>query len=278
MPQRHQVTKSLFSLTFVPSCLRGKTKLSTLIVLFLFFSVSAYTQPIASIAISDIQSAYVDRPGDLYILQKKNIKKYDVQGNLVTELKLESKPLVFEPRDGARSFVCFDTKCSFFSEETKQEFTIPQEFVIEPSLICSSGDHNVWVLDKADFSLKKISPAEPKMLAEVRIDTSLFKKKPEILMMREYQNFLFILDKHVGIVVFNGIGKRIRVISEPSLTYFNFLGEELYYKKDGKLVYYDLFDTSKREEDVDPACKYVFVTDVRKYLVYENRIDILENR
>ena len=90
--------------------------------------------------------------------------------------------------------------------------------------------------------------------------------------------FVFKIQVDGGGAVFNGIGKRIRVISEPSLTYFNFLGEELYYKKDGKLVYYDLFDTTKREEDVDPDCKYVFVTDVRRYLVFESRIDILENR
>jgi hypothetical protein len=255
-------------------------KLKKIYWLLLLLPLQGYAQQslVKTIEISDVQSAYVDRPGDLYLLQKKTIKKYDVQGNFVTELKLQDKPLVFDPRDGARLFACFGDQCSFFSEETKQQFTIPQEFVIEPSMICSSGDHNVWVLDKSDFSLKKISPAEPKMLAEVLIDPDLFKQKPEILMMREYQNFLFILDKNIGIVVFNGLGKRIRVIREPSLTYFNFLGEEIYFKKAGKLVFYDLFDTTMREEPIDPACNYVFVTDVRKYLIYENRIDIFEIR
>ena len=167
-----------------------------LVLLLLLLPLHAFTQAlIKTIEISDIESAYIDRPGDLYILQKKNIKKYDVQGNLVTELKLEGKPMVFDPRDGARLFSCIDNKCSFFSDQTKQEFTIPQEFVIEPSMICSSGDHNVWVLDKADFSLKKIAPTESMVLAEVAVDATLFKQKPEILMMREYQGFLFILDK-----------------------------------------------------------------------------------
>src|SRR5687768_8630463 len=111
-------------------------KLKNIFFILLLTPLQAFPQQalIKSIEISDVQSAYVDRPGDLYILQKKNIKKYDVQGNLVTELKFESKPQVFDPRDGARPFVCIDNKCSFFTEETKQEFTIPQEFVIEPSL------------------------------------------------------------------------------------------------------------------------------------------------
>ena len=115
-------------------------KLTNIFLILLFAPLYAYPQQtlVKSIEISDVESAYVDRPGDLYILQKKNIKKYDIQGTLVTELKLEGKPLVFDPRDGARLFSCFDNKCSFFTEGTKNEFTIPQEFVIEPSLICSS--------------------------------------------------------------------------------------------------------------------------------------------
>lgn len=256
-------------------------KLKKILVLLLLTSTHAFAQQtlVTSIKISDVQAAYIDRPGDLYILQKKNvIKKFDTQGNLISEFNFENKLSAFDPRDGARLFSCFNSTCSFFSDETKHEFVIEKEFAIEPSMICSSGDHNVWVLDKADLSLKKISPSESKVLTEVILDPDMFKKKPEILFMREYQNFLFILDKNVGIVVFNGIGKRIRVIREPNLSYFNFLGREIYFKKDGKLVFYDLFDTTTREEPIDPTCKYALISDIRTYLIYENKIDILENR
>jgi hypothetical protein len=256
-------------------------KLKNVLFLLLLTPLHGYAQQalVATIEISDVQSAYVDRPGDLYVLQKKNIiKKFDIDGKLVDEFKFQDKLSTFDPRDGARLFACFDEKCSFFSAETKQEFIVEKEFAIEPVLICSSGDHNVWVLDKADLSLKKISPSESKVLTEVFLATDLYTKKPEIVFMREYQNFLFILDKNVGIVVYNGIGKRIRIISEPNLTYFNFLGKEIYFKKDTRLVFYDLFDTTTREEEIDPTCKYALITDVRKYLIYENKIDIFEIR
>jgi hypothetical protein len=260
---------------------RSMDKVEKILLLLLFASTHAYAQQtlVTTIKISDVQSAYVDRPGDLYVLQKKNIiKKFDIQGTLVDELKFQDKLTAFDPRDGARLFACLGEKCSYFSGETKQELVLEKEFVIEPSLICSSGDHNLWVLDKADFSLKKISPSESKVLAEVILDPDLFKKKPEIQFMREYQNFLFILDKNIGIIVFNGIGKQVRIISEPNLAYFNFLGREIYIKKDNKLVFYDLFDTTTREEPIDPTCKYALITDVRKYLIYETKIDIFENR
>src|SRR5688572_19673375 len=186
---------------------RSMDKLKKVFLLLLLASPHAYAQQalITTIEISYVQSVYVDRPGDLYVLQKKNvIKKFDIDGKLVDEFKFQEKLSTFDPRDGARLFACFDEKCSFFSAETKQEFIIEKEFAIEPSLICSSGDHNVWVLDKADLSLKKISPSESKVLTEVFLTTDLYTKKPEIVFMREYQNFLFILDKNVGIVVYNG--------------------------------------------------------------------------
>lgn len=247
--------------------------------LFLSLSIHAHSQTlIATIEISNVQSAYVDRPGDLYILQKNNtLKKYDTLGTLVREYLFPAPPNTFDPRDGARLFVSFNEKCSFFSDETKQEFVIGQEFAIEPSLICASGDHNVWVWDKADFSLKKISSSQSKVLTEVFLVEDIFSPKPEILLMRDYQNFLFILEKKIGIVVFNGLGKRIRIIREPDLTYFNFLGEELYFKKDNKLIFHDLFDVTTREEAIDPACQYALITDIRKYLIYENKIDVFKN-
>jgi hypothetical protein len=255
-------------------------KLKQVLFLLLLTPFHAFPQQalVATIEISDVQSVYVDRPGDLYVLQKKNIiKKFDIDGKLVDEFKFQDKLSTFDPRDGARLFACFDEKCSFFSAETKQEFIIEKEFAIEPAIICSSGDHNVWVLDKADFSLKKISPSQSRVMIDVILDTALLKKGPEIIVMREYQNFLFILDKNLGIFVMNAIGKQIRKISEPNLTYFNFLGKEIYFKKAGKLIFYDLFDTTSREESIDPSCKFALITDVRKYLIYEAKIEILNN-
>src|SRR5688500_2943116 len=60
--------------------------------LLLSFS-SLFSQPnkISSIEIANVQSAYVDRPGDLYILQNDNtLKKFDIHGKLVSEQILES--------------------------------------------------------------------------------------------------------------------------------------------------------------------------------------------
>lgn len=253
------------------------------VLLFLFclaaVSGDAQEKLIATVDIRNIESAYVDRPGDLYLLQKgNNLKKISTDGTLVLEQNFPSSLLLFEPRDGARMFACFNTThCAFFSEGTNQEITIEPQYAIEPALICSSGDHCIWILDRSDWSLKKINPVQSKVMAETLIDQEQFQGTPQFTFMREYQNFLFTIEKNAGILVFNGIGKQIKKIEAPGIEYFNFIGEELYYKKNDKLIFYDLFDATTREVPVEAVCKYILLTDARKYLVYENRVDIFEN-
>ncbi len=235
---------------------------------------------ITIIDIKDVASAYIDRPGDLYILHTDNkISKFDTLGMSLANLSFEQTPTVFEPRDGARMFNYFaDTKQgSFFSSGTKQEFLIQDHFALEPILATSSGDNNVWVVDKADWSLKRIDLKASKVVSESLLNRAQFTGDPKIIAIREYQSFLFVLEKNTGILVFNTLGQQIKKIDAPGITYFNFLGEELYYKKGDKLIFYDLFDGTSREEAVDTKSLYTLLTDARKYVVYSDRIDVFEN-
>ncbi len=281
MSLRHKETKKLSSaINFVALCLSGKKQLM-LTVYLLSLNITAISQynKIASIDITNVQSAYVDRPGDLYVLQKDNtLKKFDIHGKLVSEQTLES-PTTFDPRDGARLFMYShpSQRFSFFSQETKQEFSVEQHYAIDPILVCSSGDNQVWVLDRSDWSLKRINPSQSKVIVEALINQKQFSKSPEFTFIREYQNFLFMIEKNSGILIFNSLGRQIKKIEATEIGYLNFLGEELYYKKNDRLLFYDLFDAFTREVPVDPACKFALLTDARKYLVYESRVDIFEN-
>lgn len=235
---------------------------------------------ITTIDIKDVASAYVDRPGDLYILHTDNkVSKFDTLGMPVADMGFEKTPSVFEPRDGSRMFIYFaDVKQgAFFSPETSQGFFIYDYFAMEPMLATSSGDNQVWIVDKGDWSVKKFDPKASKIVAEALIDKAQFQGEPKIIAVREYQNFLFVLEKNTGILIFNGIGKQIKKIDGKDIPYFNFLGEELYYKKDDKLIFYDLFDAKTREETADAKCLYTLLTDARKYVVYADKIEVFEN-
>lgn len=263
-------------------CRQAQTDMTVRKLLFLLLLVSPLLttaqKKIASVDVRNVACAYVDRPGDLYILHTDgHISKFDTLGKPVENLTFEQAPTLFEPRDGARMFVYVegDRLARFFSPETKQEISIQDHFAVEPIFAASSGDNLIWIVDKADWSIKRLDPRNPKMIAEALIDRTQFKGDPQIVTIREYQNFLFVLESNTGILVFNGIGKQIKKIAAPGITYFNFLGRELYYKKDDNLIFYDLFDGSTREEAVDKESRYTLLTDTRKYVVYANRIEVL---
>lgn len=256
------------------------TKKLLLLLLLVSPLLAVAQKKLTIIDIKDVVSAYVDRPGDLYILHTDNkISKFDTLGMPVGEMRYAQEPSLFEPRDGARMFIYFANKKqgSFFSDGIKQEFTVQDHDAVEPALATSSGDNMIWIVDKSDWSLKRLDLRSSKIIAESLIDKTQFAGDPKIVAIREYQNFLFVLEGNTGILIFNSLGKQIKKIAAPGIPYFNFLGEELYYKKDDKLLFYNLFDASTHEEAVDRKSLYTLLTDARKYVVYVDKIEVWEN-
>jgi hypothetical protein len=94
--------------------------------------------------------------------------------------------------------------------------------------------------------------------------------------MREYQNFVFLLNPHKGIFVFNSLGKHIKTIEVRGLRNFHFLGEELYYSKNGTLRFFNLFNAQTREVPLGELKGEVIITDQRMFVVRNTAIDIYE--
>lgn len=249
------------------------------VLLLLPLGVTAQKK-IAVIDIKNVAHAYVDRPGDLYILHTDNtVSKFDTLGMPVAAPQFEATPTVFEPRDGARMFTysADNQQIAFFSAGVRQTFTIQNHYAIDPIRATSAGDNGIWVVDRADWSLKRISLKTQQVLAEALLDRTQFKGEPVIMALREYQNFLFILEKNTGILIFNSLGMQIKKIPGSPIGYFNFLGRELYYEKEGTLIFYDLFDGSTREQPADKEALYTLFTDARKYVVYAEKVEVWEN-
>jgi len=225
---------------------------------------------------SPVDYVYVDRPGDLYVqFLSGTIQKFDVNGKLLDEFKPQQKLTIFDPRDGARAFT-YSQKSQWYSYAyfgTLNKIQIREEYAIDPMLVCSSGDKDLWIIDQADFSLKKINTDRSTVDVEVLLPESLRTAKSNILSVREYQGFLFLLEKSSGIYIFSSMGKLLKHLEGNTITYFNFLGEELYYPVNNTLIFYDLFDTSTREMQVDPSVKYMLLTDERIFTIYEDRIE-----
>ena len=255
------------------------------LLLFLALAISSFlsigqSKKIASLkTTSEIVYAAIDRAGDFYVVIKSGeIIKYDKNGINLGSYIHEGTPTLFDPANAIRLLVYYKKAQEFAwlspDLSTNPFQTIDSSIAIEVALICPSGDQNIWVLDDADLGLKKVNLSDSRVLTEFSISDQF--KENRFTLMREYQNFLFLLDPKTGIVVYNSFGKQIRKIHETGLTYFNFLGEELYYKKDNQLKFLDLFTAETREIVIPAPSEFVLLTDERIIIINKNQVQIFE--
>jgi hypothetical protein len=251
----------------------------TLLTFLAALNLFAFSQDkkITTLEVSDtIQFAAVDRPGELYILTNAGqLQKFDYDGKLLNLLKTKFKPTLFDPRDGSRLFAYYRDIQQYWFYNPSLEVTSMHELdsalAIDPWLVCSSGDYALWMIDATDNSLKKIDTKSGLLTVEVSLPTP--NDKSEFIYMREYQGFLFVLTRTQGIYIFNSIGKLIKTIPGKNITYFNFLGEELYYPAQDHLVFMDLFSGESRQVQFAHG-RYVLFTDERAFVIGVKQIDI----
>lgn len=253
-----------------------------IIALMISFASAGQTHRITTVkTASDILFAAVDRPGELYLVSSTGIGKFGIDGEHLAFSVEPSTPTIFDPRDGARLFAYY---------RDRQEFTyltpdltvlathkIDPAFAISPHLVCPAGDHDLVILDSADWSLRKVSTKTSDVRWEASIKEVL-RSNANIIYMREYQNFIFVLDRYNGVLMFNSIGKFIRLLEVKGLSSFNFLGEELYYLDAGgkKVIFFDLFSAETRQMDLPSPCGAVLLTDERLFAVQGNAVEIFE--
>ena len=254
-----------------------------ILCLLLLPAVHAFAQlKLKSLETSDtIVYATVDRPGDIYLVTKEGqIQKYDKDGKLIIVYKHKGPPTLFDPRDGARLFAYYRAQQEYDyynpSFEVTASFRIDPAFAIQPWLMCPSGDHKLWILDKEDHSLKKINAKQTEVEVEVIIDSTLIQDAFFFTSMREYQSFVFLLNPKKGIHIFNSLGKHIKTIEEKGIYNFNFLGEELYYQKGTQLKFLNLFTAENRTIPQDKPSRVVLLTDERMFLISYRSVDIFE--
>jgi hypothetical protein len=242
-------------------------------------TLNAQFEKISSITHPAVAIAAVDRPGELYLVSRDSaILRYDINGKLQQKGSMPFLPEIFDPHDGARLFAFdFNTKQYLFFTPSFSFQTAPTRpdsaFAIDPAFACASGDRDLVIFDSADGSLKKIDLKQQRMLFEsVLPDTAVNFKA--ITAIREYQNFIFVLDAEKGIRIFNMMGRLLKVIPGANIPYFNFLGEELYYPQGESLHFFNLFTTGSRIIALPHPARFALLTDERLYLVSDTSTGI----
>lgn len=215
---------------------------------------------------------YIDRPGDLYMKSGARVVRFDISGKISGTWQLPHASVQFEPRDGSRMFYfnAADKTWGFAGFGKTPTSPLPEEYAVEPLLACSSGDLGIWILDGTDHSFKHVNLRKGQVDMEFYLPENLHNKP--LLNIREYQSFLFVATEN-QLYIFSPFGKLLKTL-QTSGSDFDFLGEELYYRKQNRLVFLNLFDGSERYEEIDPEIRFVRLTDERRFEIYSNRLVI----
>jgi hypothetical protein len=229
-----------------------------------------------------VRTIALDRLGDFYLtFPDGSFKKYDTEGNFMSEYSNgEHRPLtLLEPWNPLRLFTYSQDKQDIIlldhNLELLQKIPVDPAWAIEPVLGSQSSDNNFWILDASDLSLKKIESKSNSVLREVILKTS-DKANTDLIYLREYQGFLFLVDRNSGISIFNQVGTLMKKIPAKNQEYVGFLGEEFYYLEDGKLIFFDLDTEAIREVKVDADARFVMVTDERMIVVKAGQVQVFE--
>jgi len=225
----------------------------------------------------EIANVSVDRMGNFFILQKKGgVKKYDPDGKMMASLS-KRKPTLIEPWYHPSIFIYDRGTQKYFSYgrffEDVKEYQLAPELAIEPYLVCPTHDNRLWILDKADYSLKKVNPLTQEVVNEFVVDIE--SATPEFTYLREYQNLIFLQEKNFGIWIVNTLGKVITKIEIINPGNFSFFGQELYYLENNSIRFFDLLTEARQELALDDDLKFAIVTDERVLTVStKNRITL----
>lgn len=245
---------------------------------FIVAATSAQWKKLTSInSPNQISAVAVDRPGEFYIVDDQHsIRKYDQEGNLLQTARFTSQPIVFDPHDGSRLFAFFaDNSVANLNPSltVTHSTAVDSAYAIQPFLVCAAGDYGLLILDSADWSIKKIDLKTEMVVAEGTLPDSITTSS-HFTLIREYQNFVFLLDANKGIHVLNSMGRLLKTIRVKGLRGFNFLGEELYYADGAKLRFLDLFTLETRSQDLPAPVDCALITDERLLTVKGRQIQI----
>lgn len=231
----------------------------------------------ATVQVGQVKNAYIDRLGDYYLQTGDNqFVKYDENGIKQGAYAPPEKPSLFDPWNGMKSFFYYKDQKTYATIDRFMHFfdstKLDPAFSINPILVCPGAQNKIWILDAADWSIKRVNILVPEVEIDVPIHVGT---TPDITTIREYENLLFLHDPRKGIYVYNILGIPVDSIA-GAIPSFSFLGEELYYLQNGHLNFYDLFDGKQRTQDLPEPADFALLTDDRLMIIHGEQMDVFK--
>lgn len=258
--------------------------MKSLLILFISFLslsfASAQLKKVADIKLKGVTHVSIDRLGNFYFVSTDGrIHKYDVNAKQLAVSPPNATPIsLLEAWNPLRVFAYYANDSAYhifdYNLELLEIKKLDPSLAITPTLACPGNEPTVWILDEADLSLKKTNYHTNELILESPIDSMAHYTR--FSFMREYQNYLFMAEPGGAIHILNSLGKPVTKLETLQSGYFNFLGEEICFRRNDQLMLFDLYTAEARTLAVvnnPDNILFSIISDERVALVRSDRVE-----
>ncbi|PTX19611.1 hypothetical protein C8N40_104344 [Pontibacter mucosus] len=236
------------------------------------------------ISISSTTTISQDRNGNIYLLdERQNLLRLNPAGQ---PMDTYSPPA----RGRISSIHAWNPMKIMLFYEGSQEITLLDRFLRPISttgllnlqyegtakVAAPAGDLGYWLFDETRLSLGKLDPSTRQLSVETPLNLLLSQEQFDVRQLREYQNLVYLLDYNSGILIFDNLGNYKKRIPIDGLRHIGFRNNELYFVKEGKLYFLDLYSTKERVLELPQEQVYIsaLVGDKQLYLFTKNAVEV----
>ena len=186
----------------------------------------------------------LDNLGNVYIVKNDQVKKYNNKGALIKIFSNKrlgsissidvSNPLrILLFYKDQSSILFLDSQLS----EQNDKIDLNQINLEQSALACTSINNSVWLFNKQNCELIRLDKS--RFINTGNLNNLLSLELNPVFML-EYNNFLYLSDPLIGILIFDIFGTYYKTLPIKSVNKFNIVAGKIYYLKDNKLFAYDL--------------------------------------
>ncbi|OKL39267.1 hypothetical protein A3841_04225 [Pontibacter flavimaris] len=237
-----------------------------------------------SLGISSATTISQDRNGNVYLLdERQNLLRLNPAG--------QAQDTYSPPARGRISSIhAWNPMKIVLFYEGSQEITLLDRFLRPIStsglldlqyegtakVAAPAGDLGYWLFDETSLTLAKLNPSMRQITVETPLNLLLNREEFDVRQLREYQNQVYLLDFNSGILVFDNLGNYKKKLPYIGLRHIGFRDNELYFVKEGRLYFYDLYTQQERVLELPQQKAYVsaLVGDQHLFLFTKDTLEV----
>ncbi len=225
----------------------------------------------------------VDNFGKLYLVSQNEISLLDANGKFIVRNsnKLYGEISDLDASNGLELLVFFkDLSQVMFLDnqlaEKGKEISLEEIGFDQVTLACTSHGLGVWLFDQTRFELTRVDQ-NGKFTSKSGNLMQVLGFTPQPNFMREYNNWVYLNDPEIGILVFDNFGAYYKTIPIKGVDYFQIKENRVFHTKE---QYYISFDTKELKFDTlfkfEKENKGVFITKNQLNILNDKELNLFE--